>query len=148
MSIRRRLALMICPELGRPARPTREELGCEAFEFYDVGAVRRIAREFKASRLPQGAEVTPVFRSVRVKERQSDEPTQMGSLLHQDTGSFALSNQNVPTPILGQAHRSGECPAAGSDAKACWLCNPEPPGPARSMSGANLGFRYMTGGQE
>ena len=49
MSIRRRLALMMCPELGRPARPTREELGRETTGFYDLEAARRIAREFKAS---------------------------------------------------------------------------------------------------
>lgn len=48
MSIRRRLAQMICPELT-PRALTREELRRETAEFFDVDEARRIAREFKAS---------------------------------------------------------------------------------------------------
>ncbi|AWZ21112.1 Hypothetical protein RAK1035_2404 [Roseovarius sp. AK1035] len=92
--------------------------------------------DFKAQRLwPDGSTSwpEPVF------------PPSPSAKQEQDTGSSELSWPHKPAHIQGPAHRSDECPGVGSDATTCWLGNPEPPGPARSMSGASLGFRYMTG---
>lgn len=151
MSIRRRLALIICPEL-RPllsydAGALRERMAARRAThpclMQEHGPGRRNAYCVRCGETVNVAlpEVCPA----QVKERPSGAPKQTGSLRPQGKGSSAPSSRHEPAPIQGPEHRSDECPDAGSDARACWLCNPEPPGRARSMSEANLGFRYMTG---